>query len=219
MLGVGLTVLAAAGFGEDGFGEDGFGEDGFGEDGVATLLAGGLAWVAFGCAGAVEGFWGWAVLVGAELLTGVVSTALGVAKGVSFLGSGWAVLAGLASFILGETGSFPTDGVDFWAGVEVVSGVISGVVVGAVGALVTEGSGFAFSGGTTVGFWGRGVVGGLLGAADGLGVSEGAGAGTSLISEAGSGPSCAKLGNATPPPKATANKVQYRGRVERLRMC
>jgi hypothetical protein len=205
MLGVGLTVLAAAGFGEGDFGEDG----------VATLLAGGLAWVAFGCAGAVEGFWGWTVLMGAELLTGVVSTALGVATGVSFLGSGWAVLAGLASFILGETGSFPTDGVDFWVGVEVVSGA----VVGAVGALVTEGSGFAFPDGTTAGFWGSGVVGGLLVAADGLGVSEGAGAGTSLMSEAGSGPSCAKLGNTTPPPKATANKVQYRGRVERLRMC
>jgi hypothetical protein len=217
MLGVGLTVLAAAGFGEGDFGEDGFGEDGFGEDGVATLLAGGLAWVAFGCAGAVSGFlgWGWAVLMGEEPLTGFVSTALGVATGVSFLGSGWAVLAGLASFILGETGSFPTDGVDFWVGVEVVSGA----VVGAVGALVTEGSGFAFPGGTAAGFLGRGVVGGMLGAADGLGVSEGAGAGTSLMSEAGSGPSCAKLGNATPPPKATANKVQYRGRVERLRMC
>lgn len=154
--------------------------------------------------------------MGEEPLTGFVSAALGVATGVSFLGSGWAVLAGLASFILGETGSFPMDGAGFWAGVEGVSGV----VVGVVGALVTEGSGFASPGGTTAGFWGIGVVGGLLGAADGLGGSEsaGAGAGTSLTSDAGSGPSCAKLGNATPP-KATANKVQYRGRVERLKMC
>jgi hypothetical protein len=182
MLGVGLTVLAA----------DGFGADGFGEDGVETLLAGGLDWVAFGGAGAVSGFlgWGWAVLMAGVALpllgsglaagsvgVGSVFTALGaVVSAFSFLGVGWAVLAGLASFVLGKTGSLTTDGVGFWAGVEGVSGF----AVGVVGALVTVGSGAAFPGGTSAGFWGSVGIGGLLGAVDGLGVSESVWAGTSL---------------------------------------
>ena len=74
---------------------------------------------------------------------------------------------------MGRTGSFTTDGVGFLVGVEVVSGVV-------VGVSVTDGSGFAFPDGTAAGFGGRGVVGGWLDAADGLGVSESVGAGTSL---------------------------------------